>query len=432
VFDAAQSWVTCVHGSVEDACERLLSVDVNQVAKQPAIEHDLPIVYNDYCASWGAPTEESILKSAGILAWLGVTYLVIDAGWYMPCTDDAHWAKCIGGWIPDPQRFPNGLKTTADAIRAKGLIPGLWMEPEHVSLSSAAFDQSSHLVHRDGKVLTLELRRAWNLHDPWVKHFLQKRIIEFAQEMGIGYLKLDYAENLGLGIDHPDGLGEGLRHHGEGVHALFDLIRSSLPSVVTELVAAGGGRMEASLLQRTSMASVSDAHETVEIPIIAASLHQLVLPRQCQIWAVLNPGAGEQEMEYRLASTFLGRMCLSGNISALNARELTILKKATAMYKRCVGVIRDGMSTGIMGDFVGESWRHPQGWQGVVRHTAEQVIVVVHGFRKATQRWSVMLPAGQWCVLETLSPTKIDKKGGNVVGHFSGDWQAQVVLLERM
>lgn len=306
------------------------------------------------------------------------------------------------------------------------------MEPQYVSLRSAAFDQSSHLVHRDGKVLTLELRRVWNLHDPWVKRSLQKRIIEFAQEMGIGHLKLDYAENIGLGIDHPDGLGEGLRHHGEGVHALFDMIRSSLPSVVTGLVAAGGGRMEASSLQRTSIASVSDAHETVEIPIIAASLHQLVLPRQCQIWAVLNPGAAEQEMEYRLASSFLGRLCLSGDIGALNARELTIVKKATTMYKRCVRVIRDGKSTGIVGDFVGKSGRHPRGWQGVVRHTAEQVMVVVHGFKEAPQRWSVAIPAGQWCVLETLSSTKIEKKGSNIEGHFSADWQAQVVLLEKI
>ncbi|OAK93814.1 hypothetical protein IQ06DRAFT_354053 [Phaeosphaeriaceae sp. SRC1lsM3a] len=190
-FKGCDSWITCVAGSVDEACERLLSVDVSEVEKQPAIEKELPIIYNDYCASWGSPIAESIMKSADVLAMLGVKYLVIDAGWYMPMTKDAHWAKSIGDWIPDPCRFPNGLKATADAIRAKGLIPGLWMEPEHVSVQSPSYNETSHLLHRDGKVLTLELRRAWDLHDAWVKSYLKEKIINLAKEAGIGYLKLD-------------------------------------------------------------------------------------------------------------------------------------------------------------------------------------------------------------------------------------------------
>ena len=42
------------------------------------------------------------------------------------------------------------------------------------------------------------------------------------------------------------------------------------------------------MLHRTSMSSFSDAHETPEIPIVAAALHRLMLPRQSQIWAVLH------------------------------------------------------------------------------------------------------------------------------------------------
>jgi hypothetical protein len=36
----------------------------------------------------------------------------------------------------------------------------------------------------------------------------------------------------------------------------------------------------------SAMGSSSDAHETREIPIIAANLQRLILPRQSQIWAV--------------------------------------------------------------------------------------------------------------------------------------------------
>jgi len=37
-----------------------------------------------------------------------------------------------------------------------------------------------------------------------------------------------------------------------------------------------------------AMGSFSDAHETREIPIIAANLQRLILPRQSQVWAVLR------------------------------------------------------------------------------------------------------------------------------------------------
>lgn len=38
-------------------------------------EHDLPIVYNDWCTSWGAPREDTLLATAG---------------WYMTEGHDAH------------------------------------------------------------------------------------------------------------------------------------------------------------------------------------------------------------------------------------------------------------------------------------------------------------------------------------------------------
>jgi hypothetical protein len=61
---------------------------------------------------------------------------------------------------------------------------------------------------------------------------------------------------------------------------------------------------------------------------------------------------------------------------------------------RCVGVIRDGKSV-ILGD-VGESWRYPAGWQGVVRSEQRECCVVLHAFEGAPRRWSVALLEGEW------------------------------------
>ena len=73
-----------------------------------------------------------------------------------------------------------------------------------------------------------------------------------------------------------------------------------------------------SFLEITSMSSFSDAHECTEIPVIAANLHRAVLPRQSQIWAVLHPEQTLQRVHYQMASTFLGRCCLSGGVDQLS------------------------------------------------------------------------------------------------------------------
>ncbi|CAI6313729.1 unnamed protein product [Periconia digitata] len=431
-FTSTPAWVTCVAGSIDDACNRLLSVDVAAVDSQPAIEHDLPIGYNDWGTSWGAPREDKLLQTADYLVSLGVRYLVIDAGWYMPNTDSAHWATTMGDWKANASRFPRGLAATAAAIRAKGLVPGLWMEPEHVARDSRAFHELDHLLHRDGQPLTLEVRRAWDLDDPWVKEYIDVHVIGLLKDAGFEYLKLDYSETLGIGVDHEDGLGEGLRRHGEGTHALFTRIHDALPELVTELVSAGGARMEASLLQLSSMASSTDAHETLEIPIISAALHRLVLPRQSLIWAVLNREDTIKRLGYTLGSAFLGRMCLSGDVVGLREEQLAFVKKAIDLYKQAVPAIRAGVSR-YFTKHLGPSWRHPSGWQGVTRATNSQVLAVVHCFKDSPESVCLELPdSGSWRLTNTLTDISVSIRGSTLEVSDISDFDAQVILLERV
>lgn len=429
-FTATPAWLACVSGIVDDACDRLVSVDVLAVKSQPAMEHDLPIGYNDWCTSWGAPREDQILETADRLVAFGVRYLVIDAGWYMREDPAAHWATTMGDWEANPMRFPRGLAATAAAIRKRGLIPGLWMEPEHVARDSAAFHQTDHLLKRDGKTLTLELRRAWDLHDPWVVAFFEERVVCALSDAGFGYLKIDYSETLGIGVDHTDGLGEGLRRHGEGTHALFDRIRSAIPELVTELVSAGGCRMEPSLLQRSSMASSTDAHEVVEIPIVSAALHRLVLPCQSLIWAVLNADDSRQRLGYTLASTFLGRMCLSGELVSLDEEQLAFVKKANQLYQQSTSVIRDGTSRPMQQ--IGTSWRHPNGWQGIVRSTPEQTLIVLHSFQNSPGTVTVPLPKGEWKTVGKLTSVPVLVREIDLEASFKSGFDAQVILLEHL
>ena len=426
--------ISCVHGSLDELCDRLTSVQQHAANRQPEIEQSLPMVFNEWCTTWGDPSQEKVTAIAQRLKGSDTTFLVIDAGWYK--SENADWNSGHGDWIPSPKLFPHGLAAAAQAIRDQGLIPGLWFEMETVGSNSTAFSLVDHLLKRDGIPVTVRQRRFWDLNDPFAIDYLAERVIDILESCGFGYLKVDYNETIGLGCEynHAESLGEGLRRQTLGSYRLFQKIRDRLPHLVIENCSSGGHRLEPSMLGLTAMSSFSDAHELVEIPIIAANLHRLLLPRQNQIWAVLHRSDSDQRLIYSLAATFLGRMCLSGEIDKLTPDQMEIVRAAQRLYKQAASIIKSGTSRrfGVMG----ESWRYPEGWQAVVGTDAEvkKALVVIHTFEKSPPNLELMLPPGPAWKLEgrfTDQSVAASIKDGKLLYASKGDFSGAVLLLSR-
>jgi alpha-galactosidase len=161
--------ISCVQGSLDDLCDRLTAMQQRAAKAQPQVEQDLPIVFNEWCTTWGDPSHENMSVIADRLKGSDVRYLVIDAGWYK--NDVSDWSSGHGDWIPSERLFPQGLEATAQAIRDQGLIPGLWFEMENVGSQSTAFSLVDHLLQCDGIPVTVRERRFWNLNDPWAVDF---------------------------------------------------------------------------------------------------------------------------------------------------------------------------------------------------------------------------------------------------------------------
>jgi alpha-galactosidase len=222
-----------------------------------------------------------------------------------------------------------------------------------------------------------------------------------------------------------------LRKQVLGVYRFFDRIRRELPELVIENCSSGGHRLEPSMLARTAMSSFSDAHELPEIPIIAANLHALMLPRQSQIWAVLHANDSQRRLQYSLAATFLGRMCLSGDIDGLSDQQWLFAQSAMRLYRQAAGIIRDGISR--RQSEMGASWRHPTGWQGVVRSAADGsgLLVVLHAFAEAPGSVRVHLPEGNWIITASLSGKSPIVVGNAMQWTPEADFSAEVILLSR-
>ncbi len=424
--------LTCARASVEETCQRLTRAHEKALEQQPEQERDLPIIFNEWCTSWGNPAHEQLLPVADRLQDTLVRYFVIDAGWYKG--DDVNWYTSHGDWNPSPKLFPKGLKAVADDIRARGMIPGIWFEWEVVGANSAAFKLVDKMLKRDGVPITCGERRFWNLNDPSAVSYLSEKVIELISSCGFGYVKIDYNETIGIGCDGAESLGEGLRRQVEAYYRMLDILRRRLPSLVIENCSSGGHRLEPSMMTRHAMGSFSDAHECPEIPIIAANLHSLILPRQNQIWAVLKKRDDEKRLVYSLAATFLGRMCLSGEIADLSEEQWKIVKDAMSLYfHKAAPVIRSGITRRVSPPAV--SMRHPRGYQAVLRtsHDKAEALAVVHTFEHSPREIEITLPEGQWMkngeLLASGSAAEIDS--GSLKLQMPGDFAGAVVHLKR-
>ena len=374
MFMTPEATVTCGKGGVDEVSQRLLTV---QRRNMPRPGRELPAMFNEYCSTWGNPTHENLRQIAECLQGRGMEFLVIDAGWYRKA--GGGWSDCGGDWLPEEKEmFPEGLKATADMIRAHGMTPGLWFEPETCAKDSELFRREELLLKRDGVVIDTDNRRFLDMRKEETHAYLEERVIGLLRQCGFGYIKIDYNDCIGIGCDDPDGLGEGLRQNMQGTLRFFRRLREAIPELWIENCASGGHRLEPSLMVVSDMASFSDAHECPEIPIIAAALHRVILPAQSQIWAVLQAGDSLRRINYSLINTFLGVMCLSGDVIHLSEEQWAKVTEGIAFYRQVRGIIRDGVST-FHGE-VSESWRHPEGWQAVVRTCGEGTLAVIHTF----------------------------------------------------
>jgi alpha-galactosidase len=386
---------------------------------------------NEWCTTWGNPEHDRIVAIAEKLKNSGAKYFVIDAGWYRG--ENGNWGESQGEWIPSKQLFPEGIAATAAAIRNQGLVPGLWFEFEVVGSESPLFNSAeNHFLKRDGIPITAGKRRFWDFRDPWTRQYLRERVIHLLRDSGFGYIKVDYNETIGIGVDGSESLGEGLREHILGVQEFFREMRKEIPGLIIEVCASGGHRLEPSMLALASMASFSDAHESLEIPIIAANLHRLILPRQSQVWAVLHANDSMQRLVYSLAAGFLGRLCLSGEIDRLTEEQWELVQDAIHFHDQLAPIIKNGRSK--LYQQIGASWRYPQGIQVVVRISIDgfQALVVVHTFAAPLpDEIKVLLPEGNWHCREVFpcSAAFPDITANKLQIKFNGEFEGHVLHL---
>ena len=420
----------CRDESLEPIFQRLTSALEADVDAGPECEHELPIIFNEYCTTWGCPSHENIGEILNVIKGRGFSYFVIDCGWYKQ--EGIPWDIAMGDYEVSKELFPDGMQKTIDLIKANGMRPGIWFEIDNVGSAAKAYQMEEHLLSRDGHTLTTSMRRFWDMRQPWVQEYLTERVIGTLQKYGFEYMKMDYNDTIGIGCDGAESLGEGLRQNMEASLDFIRKVKKEVPGIILENCSSGGHKLEPLMMSQCSMASFSDAHECEEIPIIAANLHRVILPRQSQIWAVIRETDSLKRIAYSVANTFLGRMCISGDVWRLSEGQWKVIDDGIAFYKKIASIIKKGYTTRYGTEI--SSYRHPKGWQGILRIGEDgKAFALFHGFLEAAgTEVSIPVPEGyRISEIYSYETEKVLLEDGRLYLRLTEDMKAVAVLLER-
>ncbi len=362
-----------VKRSLLEACNALVHEADSRLAV-PGSEESMPVLFNEYCTTWGSPSERNVAGILRAIKDLPVDYFVIDCGWYKP--DGKGWCNAIGDWKQSAKLFPNGIRAAAEKIKAAGKRPGIWFEFEVAGRDSELFLREDMLLKRDGAPITAKNRRFLDLRLPAVREYLDGAFLSFLRENGFEYLKIDYNDNYGMGCDGAESYGEGGRQVAEESLLWLDRIKAACPDLVIENCSSGGSRIEPLRMSKVSMCSFSDAHECDEIPLVAANVSLVVPARQSQIWAVIRENESDSRTIYSLCAAMMGRICLSGDVRKIPPEKSALIARGLAFYGSVKEIVRSGEIVAV--DCNVEYYRKPEGRQVYIKDLGNRRLVIVH------------------------------------------------------
>ncbi|KAE8151580.1 glycoside hydrolase superfamily [Aspergillus avenaceus] len=308
-------------------------------------DHDrLPIIFNDYMnCLMGDPTDEKILALIEPVAKSGAEYFVIDAGWY---ADDSGWWDDVGLWEPSKKRFPMGFAELLSRLKANGLTPGLWIEPEVIGVRSVVADQLPReaFFQRNGQRIVEKGRYQLDYRHPSVRERMNAVIHRLVTQYGVGYFKFDYNIEITQGTDidcfSP---GSGQLDHNRAYLRWINELHDRYPNLLIENCSSGAQRMDYAMLAVHALQSTSDQQDADRYAAIVAALPTAVTPEQSATWVYPQPEWHDEINTMTVVNSLLGRVHLSGRLDLLKPHQFELVKQGMDVYR----AIRRDLATAV-------------------------------------------------------------------------------------
>lgn len=365
-------------------------------------DDELPVVFNDYMNTLeGDPTEAKLLPLIDAAAAVGAEYFCIDAGWY---DDTAGWWSSVGDWQPSTLRFPSGLGSVTDRIRERGMVPGLWLEPEVVGVTSDAAGRlpDEAFLQRGGVRIREHDRYLLDLRSAAARRHLDQTVDRLVADLGVGYFKLDYNVTPGAGTDvATESVGAGLLAHNRALLTWVEGVLERHPDLVLENCGSGAMRSDFAMLSRYQLQSTSDQQDPLLYPLIAVGALAHVLPEQAGNWAYPQPDMDDEGIVFTMCTGLAGRLYQAGVLSGMDSHQLELVRAGVTAHKATRATLARStprFPTGL------PTWE--QGWTTVAFDAGEETLLLTWRQAHAEPSVELLLPhlAGRDVSVEQVYP----------------------------
>lgn len=317
----------------------------------------LGIIFNDYMnCLWADPTTEKELPLIDAAKEAGCEYYCIDAGWYA----DGFWWDAVGEWLPSKKRFPDGFKEVIDYIRSKDMIPGVWLELEVMGINcpKASTVSDDWFFMRHGKKVYDRSRYQLDFRNPDVITFANEVIDRLVLKYGVGYIKMDYNIEPGIGTElNADSFGDGLLGHERAYLHWLDNVFKRYPDLIIENCSSGGLRIDYALLSRYSIQSTSDQDDYRQYATIAANAPAALTPEQAAIWSYPLTDGDREEVVFNMINALLLRIHQSGHLAQISPERKELVKEGLDYYKTIRNDLKEALPFWPLGlSTFGDPW----------------------------------------------------------------------------
>lgn len=332
-----------VSGSKPEDMMEQLTLYRRRIRRPNKDNEQLAVIFNDYMnCLWADPTTEKEFPLIDAAAEIGCEYFCIDAGWYA----DGYWWDAVGEWLPSHKRFPGGIQEVISYIRKKGMIPGLWLELEVMGIHCPKVKElpKEAFFQRHGKKVYDRSRYQLDFRHPQVIAHVNEVIDRLVQEYGVGYIKMDYNIEPGIGTEvQADSFGAGLLAHERAYLEWLDSVFQKYPDLIIENCSSGGLRMDYAMLSRYSIQSTSDQEDYLHYATIAANAPLAVAMEQAAIWSYPRMEGDREETVFNMVNAMLLRVHQSGHMADISPDRRALVKEGLDYYKEIRQDIRQAV-----------------------------------------------------------------------------------------
>lgn len=304
-----------------------------------------PVLINSWEACYFDFDGSTLCQLADKAKELGIELFVLDDGWFGERNDDN---SSLGDWYVNERKLGSNLAEFAEKIHSRGLLFGIWIEPEMVSENSNLYRSHPEwaLQVPNKKPVKGRNQLVLDFSNPEVVQYMFESISSLLHQCEINYVKWDMNRSIAnVYSGKASYQGKVLYDYMIGVYSLLERLTDAFPDILWESCSGGGGRFDMGMLYYMPQIWCSDNTDAIDrvriqygtsfaYPLSVTGAHVSAIPNH-QTGRVIS-------MDTRVCTAMTGAFGYELDLATITEEEKSSIKKQIKDYHSLAPLLQQG------------------------------------------------------------------------------------------